>query len=78
MRARSCRTCRAEGAGASSAAYTRSVPRNRVLIGREEERVALEAASASVRDGLGGCVLVTGEAGIGKTRLVAHAFEQAA
>ncbi len=77
MRARHCRTCRPEGARASSAAYTRLVPRNRILIGREEERRALEAASASVREGLGRCVLVTGEAGIGKTRLVAHAFEQA-
>jgi len=50
---------------------------NRVLIGREAESAALEAACASVRDGHGRCVLVTGEAGIGKTRLVGHALAQA-
>jgi DNA-binding NarL/FixJ family response regulator len=50
---------------------------DRPLIGREGERSALEAACASVRNGLGRCVLVTGEAGIGKTRLVAHALAQA-
>ena len=47
---------------------------NRVLIGRESESAALEAACAAVRDGQGRCVLVTGEAGIGKTRLVSHAL----
>jgi len=53
------------------------VLKNRVLIGRESERAALEAACASVREGFGRCVLVTGEAGIGKTQLVVHAVEQA-
>ncbi|HET6174797.1 MAG TPA: AAA family ATPase [Gaiellales bacterium] len=50
---------------------------DRPLIGREGERSALEAACGSVRDGLGRCVLVTGEAGIGKTRLVGHVLAQA-
>jgi DNA-binding CsgD family transcriptional regulator len=53
------------------------VLKNRLLIGRHEECAALEAAGASVSDGAGGCVLVTGEAGIGKTLLVAHALDQA-
>ncbi|MDX6630450.1 MAG: hypothetical protein QOH00_2696 [Gaiellales bacterium] len=50
---------------------------DRPLIGREGERSALEAACASVRNGLGCCVLVTGEAGIGKTRLATHALATA-
>jgi DNA-binding CsgD family transcriptional regulator len=50
---------------------------NRALIGRQAESAALEAACASVRDGHGRCVLVTGEAGIGKTRLVGHALARA-
>jgi len=53
------------------------VLKNRLMIGRESERAALEEACASVREGFGRCVLVTGEAGIGKTQLVAHAVEQA-
>jgi DNA-binding CsgD family transcriptional regulator len=50
---------------------------NPVLIGREAESAALAAACAAVRQGHGRCVLVTGEAGIGKTRLVGHALAQA-
>jgi DNA-binding CsgD family transcriptional regulator len=46
------------------------------LIGRELELAALEAACAAVREGRGGCVLVTGEAGIGKTRLVSHVLAE--
>jgi DNA-binding NarL/FixJ family response regulator len=38
------------------------------------ERAALAAACAAVGDGSGRCVLVTGEAGIGKTRLVTDAL----
>ena len=44
------------------------------MIGREQELAAIEAACAAVRDGRGRCVLVTGEAGIGKTRLTTYAL----
>ncbi|MDX6537678.1 MAG: hypothetical protein QOD37_2019 [Gaiellales bacterium] len=47
------------------------------LIGRELESAALDAACAAVAEGSGGCVLVTGEAGIGKTRLVGHVLARA-
>jgi DNA-binding NarL/FixJ family response regulator/tetratricopeptide (TPR) repeat protein len=40
------------------------------LVGREQERVALEGALARLRAGRGGLVLIAGEAGVGKTRLV--------
>jgi DNA-binding NarL/FixJ family response regulator len=48
----------------------------RPMIGRERELEQLEAACAAIHDGSGRCVLVTGEAGIGKTRLVTHALER--
>lgn len=44
------------------------------LIGREPELAAFAAAAADVAAGHGRCVLVTGEAGVGKTRLVADAI----
>jgi DNA-binding CsgD family transcriptional regulator len=47
------------------------------LIGRESESAALEAACRSVAEGRGACVLITGEAGIGKTRLVSHVLARA-
>ena len=75
--ARSCRTCGKRLLTGSQGIYTRCVLKNRLMIGRESERAALEEACASVREGFGRCVLVTGEAGIGKTQLVAHAVEQA-
>ena len=40
------------------------------LVGRQRERAALEVALARLRAGQGGLVLVAGEAGVGKTRLV--------
>ena len=47
------------------------------MIGRTAELAALEAATAAVAAGGSRCVLVTGEAGVGKTRLVAEALGRA-
>jgi MoxR-like ATPase len=41
-----------------------------VLVGRDGEVRHVEAALAAARGGHGGTLLVTGEAGIGKSRLV--------
>jgi DNA-binding CsgD family transcriptional regulator len=50
------------------------VLQTREMIGRREELAAFEAACAAARDGRGGCVLITGEAGIGKTLLATRAL----
>ncbi len=50
-----------------------SVPGGPRLVGRAKELGELEAAIAVVRDGNGHVVLVKGDAGIGKSRLVAAA-----
>ena len=42
-----------------------------VLVGRAAEQACLDAALGSVREGRPGTVLIAGEAGVGKTRLVA-------
>jgi DNA-binding CsgD family transcriptional regulator/tetratricopeptide (TPR) repeat protein len=44
------------------------------MVGREAERAELDAALARCRGGAGGVVLVSGEAGVGKSRLVADAL----
>jgi DNA-binding NarL/FixJ family response regulator len=44
------------------------------LIGRERELAEIEAALATARAGGGGILLVTGEAGVGKTRLATDAL----
>jgi hypothetical protein len=43
------------------------------LVGRQEERKALDGLLDSVRDGQSGVLVLTGEAGIGKTRLLQYA-----
>lgn len=48
-----------------------------MLVGREAERAALEALCAGARVGQSGVLVLTGEAGIGKTALLEHALGQA-
>src|ERR1700722_6175828 len=43
------------------------------LLGRDAERAAIDELLAAVRDGLSGALLLTGETGIGKTRLLEYA-----
>ncbi len=50
------------------------MPGKQRLIARERELAAFAEAIACVRAGVGGCVIVTGEPGIGKTRLADHAL----
>jgi DNA-binding CsgD family transcriptional regulator len=49
-----------------------------VLVGRRAEIQALEAALAGALAGAGGCVVITGEAGIGKSRLIRELSQLAA
>jgi DNA-binding CsgD family transcriptional regulator len=48
-----------------------------VLVGRDEQMAALDAAFASVRQGGPSAVLLGGEAGVGKSRLVSEFGQQA-
>ncbi|MFF2549141.1 AAA family ATPase [Kitasatospora sp. NPDC058063] len=50
----------------------------RPLVGRCVEREAIEQLLDAVREGLGGVLVLVGEAGIGKTRLLDHAAALAA
>ncbi|MFD7983919.1 AAA family ATPase [Kitasatospora indigofera] len=45
------------------------------LLGRADERRALDELIGSVREGLSGALVLVGEAGIGKSRLLAHAAD---
>jgi DNA-binding CsgD family transcriptional regulator len=49
-----------------------------VLIGRNQELNILEQALSAARRGIGCCILLTGEAGIGKSRLIEELKRQAA
>jgi DNA-binding CsgD family transcriptional regulator len=49
-----------------------------VLVGRRAELQALESAVAGVLAGQGGCAVITGEAGIGKSRLMRELARMAA
>src|SRR5580693_1303616 len=49
-----------------------------VLVGRRAEIQALESALAGVLAGRGGCAVITGEAGIGKSRLIRELARMAA
>lgn len=49
-----------------------------VLVGREKETQALEEALDAVESGRGSCTVITGEAGIGKSRLVSELVRTAA
>lgn len=62
--------------GADVAAWTARA--ETALVGRASEIAALRKALAEARAGSGGVVLVTGEPGIGKTRLVLEVLEHAA
>ncbi|MFJ9895103.1 AAA family ATPase [Streptomyces sp. NPDC091280] len=48
------------------------------MVGRHTEREAVEELLDQVRDGLGGVLVLTGEPGIGKTRLLEYAAARAA
>ena len=49
-----------------------------IIVGRHQELSQLDYAVAAVQDGAGRCVLVSGEAGIGKNRLLAEIRDRAA
>lgn len=53
-------------------------PRSWSVVGRAHEREVLSERLAALRDGAGGTLLIEGEAGIGKSRLVDDLVEQAA
>ena len=51
--------------------------RSRALIGRDEQLAVLTRFFSQVRQGAGQSVLICGEAGIGKSRLVTEAATEA-
>jgi DNA-binding CsgD family transcriptional regulator len=57
--------------------FDRVVARTSAMIGRDGELRLLQSVLSTARDGHGGAVFVTGEAGIGKSRLAAAAAGQA-
>ena len=61
-------------AGRVRSGYPRAMVRSALLVGREDEQFRLADALARCRSGTGGVVLISGEAGVGKSRLVAQAL----
>ena len=57
---------------AASVAAPRTAPDFNPFVGRENELAALEAEYQAALDGAGRLVVITGEAGIGKTQLARH------
>src|ERR1700689_2202758 len=55
-----------------------SGPASGALVGRDAELAVLDALFAQTAAGAGGVVLLTGEPGVGKTRLAREATERAA
>ena len=53
------------------------MPEPSALLGRDEECQAIDGLVARVREGLSGALVISGEAGIGKTRLLTYAAEAA-
>ncbi|MFJ8581120.1 AAA family ATPase [Micromonospora sp. NPDC093277] len=53
------------------------MPRQFPLVGRDDTMAVLDSAVAAVARGTGGCVVVEGPAGIGKSRILATAMELA-
>ena len=73
----SLRAALAEARGPGAATSASAPGLNRPLFGRASQLRALAAAWAAARAGQGRVVLITGEAGIGKTRLVAELARRA-